>query len=476
MTRGVNGSPGEFQLSPLYGAPELSQNADKEKANDQSGKPEAVTGGVHEGYHWKGLLWQSLAFIGAENAYRLATDHFMRHLLANGPYWTDYFDSLQHWDMTRWADGDDFLVDDIGHPMQGAVSSFIEIQNSPTARMLQFSNTKAYWKSRFVAMLWSTAFSTQQKIGPLGEAAIGNDGGYTYGLHCGEPCYNPDAKYTNDTGWTDFIMTPVGGTVWVVGEDLIDRYFTGRVEEGHPGRLFPKILRGTLNPTRTAANALRGKSPWYRDYEHPGAGGGGGHFESGYEEMVRQMPRYEIFPHFNGLSTPVTTATCGFCRTWTSGAGVGFSARLSSWFDFDSDVDYQGKVSPQPSNRAGGDLLMGTFGLRTGFVAPRYALKFSVRPGFVSYDHAYLSIPSKAAPTPPIGRVTHFATSVAINGDYGITRRFALRVSFGNTPVRYLDYVTPPGIGKPPSLSWLSHEVFLTNENWNYQAGPVLRF
>lgn len=442
----------------------------------QNGSRGSAPDEVAEGYHWKGLLWQSLAFIGAENAFRLGTDHYMRHLLVTGPYWHDYAVSLQHWDMTRWSDGDDFVVDDIGHPMQGAVSAYIEIQNSPSARRLQFSNTRVYWKSRFMALLWATAFSTQQKIGPLGEAAIGNDGGYTYPVTCGELCDDPHALYLNNTGWTDFIMTPAGGIVWVVGEDLLDKYVSDRVAANHPYSVFPKILRGAINPTRTMANALRGKTPWYRDYEHPEPSGPRVVFESPRAEMIRHLPRYEIFPHYNAMSIPVNTVNCWFCRTWTNGGGVGFSARLTRWVDFDSDVDYQPNVSPEPSNRAGGNLLMATFGLRTGFVTPHYALKVAVRPGFVSYDHAYLTLPTKENPTPAIGRVTHFATALAINGDYGLTRHLALRYSVGNTPVRYLHDILPAGIGKPPRLNWLSHEEFMTNENWGYQVGPVLRF
>lgn len=444
-----------------------------------------------ERYHWKGLLWQSLAFQGAENVYRLSTDQYMRHLIATGPYWRNYGISMTHWDMTRWNDGDSFVVDDIGHPMQGAVSSFIEIQNSLSARNLQFSNSRAYWKSRFVAMLWATAYSTQQKIGPLGEAALGNGGGYTYALHCPFRCTNPKAEYTNDTGWTDFIMTPAGGTVWVIGEDVIDRY-TGRWQDAHPDAVFPKIVRGALNPTRTAANALRGKNPWYRDYLHPEAHSGGGvHFERGDEEFIRNLPRYEIFPHFNAIGLTVNTATCTECRKWTSGGGVGFSARLSHWVDFDSDFDYQPNASPVASYKSGGDAVVATFGLRSGIVTPHYALKVSLRPGLVSYNHAQVlpppevpSVPLVAFPHPSattqtvsMGRITHFATALAISGDYGITRNFAIRGVFGNTPVRYLDgFLTPPGVGKAPYFNWLSHEYFETNENWTYQVGPVLRF
>lgn len=461
-----------LDLSPLFS----ESRADGTQESPESQTAVADEDREVEGYHWKGLLWQSFAFIGAENGFRLATDHHLRQLISAGPYWHNYAASLKHWDMTRWSDGDDFLVDDIGHPMQGAVSAFLEIQNSPSQRNLRFSNTSVYWKSRFKAFLWATAFSTQQKVGPLGEAAFGSDGGFTYGLHCAtEPCRDPNAKYTNDTGWTDFIATPVGGIAWVVGEDLLDRYVSDRVWEAHPGTIFSKILRGTLNPTRTAANALRGKNPWYRDYEHPESMSPARVYVDN-EGTVRDLPRYEIFPHFNALSIPVNTATCWFCRKWTQGGGVGFSMRLSRWVDFDSDVDYQPKISPVPSNRAGGSLLMATFGLRTGFATPRYALKVALRPGFVSYDHAYLTLPTETNPTPAIGRVTHFATALAINGDYVVVRHMALRWEFGNTPVRYLHSMTAPGVGTAPNYNWLSHEQFMTNENWTYQVGPVLRF
>jgi hypothetical protein len=463
-----------LNLNPLFAAMNRPAPSNSVEAGSQDS----------DRYHLQGLLWQSLAFIGIEDSFRLLTDPYMRHLIADGPYWHNYMASMGQWNMRRWSDGDDFLVDDIAHPMQGATSAFIEIQNSPRQRSLRIGSSREYWRSRFLGMMWATVFSTQQKIGPLGEAAVGSAGGYTYVQNCASPCptYIPGkTKYTNNTGWTDFIITPTVGTLWVMMEDFLDLKVSDRVQRGNIHALFPKILRGSLNPTRTMANALRWRAPWYRDFQEDGSNQhitGGIHFLPSDEAVVRSAPRYEIFPHYNAISLPVNTVSCSHCRQMTSGYGVGFAVRLARWVDFDSDLDYQPNASPLPSDRAGGDITMGTFGLRSGVQYTHFALKASIRPGFLSYNHAYETSPAGSGPTPDIGRITHFATALAINGDYIVTRRFALRAVIGNTPVRYREpYLTgPPGAGAPPYLNWLSHEVFLTNENWTCQTGAVLRF
>jgi len=434
-------------------------------------------------YNVKGLLWESLAFTGIENAFRMSTDGYMRDLIANAPYWSNYMTSMHHWDMSRWSDGDDFIVDEIGHPMQGAVSGFIEIQNGPRQRVLEFGKSKAYWRSRFLALMWATVFSTQQKIGPLGEAALGGAGGYTYVPNCGLPCpsWRPGQTYVNNTGWTDFIMTPVGGTAWIVMEDFLDREISDRLENRVPNRhVLDNTVRAGLNPARSMANFVRWRNPWYRDFEHypvnrhitPGI-----HFIPSDDDAARRAPRFEIFPHFTAISLPVNTASCTGCRRMTPGYGVGLSARLARWVDSDSDVNYHSNASPLPSDRAGGSATMGTFGLRTGVQYTHYAIKVSLRPGFLSYSDAYELDPATGLPTSNVGRITHFVTAMAINTDYDVSRHFGVRAVIGNTPVHYRKAnELGPGAGSPPYFNWLSHEYFSTNENWTYQTGVVLRF
>jgi hypothetical protein len=441
-----------------------------------------------ERYPYGKLVWQSLAFTGAEDLYRISSDPYMRYLIADGPYWHNYIASLKQWNMRRWNDGDDFLVDYVGHPMQGAVSGFIEIQNSPRDRYLRLSGSPEYWHSRFRAMLWATVFSTQQKIGPLGEAALGNAGGYTYALHCAYPCHGfvPGVtKYTNNTGWTDFITTPVIGTLWTVFEDFLDKEVSDRLEDHLPGTLPAKIIRGSLNPSRTMANFMRGKNPWYRDYRHrpdmvagvtsPMPATPGEHFVG--ESSTGTGGRFELFPHLDAISLPVNTATCRACRQMLYGTGIGFSSGLTRHVDFDSDVSMHSDASPVASDRAGGSVTIGTFGFRSGIRTEHFSLRASIRPGFLSYDKALEFSPVKGQPTPPTGRITHFTTALAISTDLNLSRHLATRFVILNLPVRYREAtMTAPGIGRPPYLKWLSHQVFATNENWGFQSGLVMRF
>ncbi len=223
-----------------------------------------------EPYHWKGLLLQSLAFQALEHGPRIAAaDPEDRHLLLNKPFWFDYRASLGQFNMHRWNDGDTFLVNYIGHPAQGAISGYIEVQNDPRGRDLEFANTSRYWKSRLRSFLWQTAYSTEFEIGPISETSIFSQGGYTYPLNCKEHDLQCEktAKYTNNTGWVDFVVTPIGGTLMLVAGDMVDRYVSDRLIARHPERFRYRILRGSLNPPRSMANMLRGRLPWYRDYD-----------------------------------------------------------------------------------------------------------------------------------------------------------------------------------------------------------------
>lgn len=96
-------------------------------------------------------------------------------------------------------------------------------------------------------MAWSAAWSTQFEIGPISQASIGNVG--------------QSGKQT----YIDIVITPTLGTALLVAEDAVDKYVIRRIEAKYKSiyvRIFARML---LNPTRTLANVVRFKMPWYRD-------------------------------------------------------------------------------------------------------------------------------------------------------------------------------------------------------------------
>jgi len=181
----------------------------------------------------------------------------------------DYFDSVLGLD--GWRDGDPFYVNYVGHPMQGAISGYIQIQNDPQGRQLEF-NDPGYWRSRSKAMLWAAAYSVQFEIGPFSEASIGNVG---KGI-------DPRTGRSG-AGAVDFVITPTVGTLWLIGEDIADRFIIRSLETKTQNRIVQSIVRGLFNPDRAFANMLAGKTPWHRDTR-------GGIWRKSYEPRESQIP------------------------------------------------------------------------------------------------------------------------------------------------------------------------------------------
>ena len=128
-----------------------------------------------QGFHWRQALTESLTFLVIEQAYVVHTD-FNWVVIENGipfnHYWRDYKQSLSAWVHSGWNDGDPNWFGYVWHPVQGALTGFIQIQNDPQGEKLEFSKTKAYWWSRSKAALWNAVYSTQWNLGPVSEVTV----------------------------------------------------------------------------------------------------------------------------------------------------------------------------------------------------------------------------------------------------------------------------------------------------------------
>jgi len=440
-------------------------------------------------YNWRGLLAQSLFFNVVENSFRAASDDQIRLMLAKKPFWHDYFASTKQFNMRRWNDGDDFLVNYIGHPLQGSVADFIFIQNDPVGRELEIGSDPAYWKSRFHAFLWSVAYSTHSEISFLGEAGIGNEGGWTYPIRCktpGCPQWHPGWHYTNNTGWVDFTITPTVGFLWMLGEDALDRFVSDRFQGGDRFNLGLAFMRGALNPSRTFANLMRFQLPWYRDFQHDPE------LENSFvvrsqpsEEQIAEAGRFRRFaiaPFYHTMPMGSPAQPCTMCFS-QGGFGMTFDYAITPWLAADFSATSQPGLlqkgaTPIGTTTAGSTSTFGS-GLRFMHDGPINNISFVVRPTIVT-SHVELPLVLDERHNtyvhPEVDNERAGVTLILSN-DYKLSKTVAIRTSIADTIVRYKSPIEdPPGIGKPPFLSWLSKDEYTNKSNWSAETGPVIRF
>ena len=257
-----------FAAPPTFGSPETpviqadktlkavvsrAEDAKPEEVESEEIKP-AETNFIQpaqsERFHWKPALIESGIMLGVQHSFRLLQRRTRKEL--DGAFFADWAQSAKS--LRGWQDGDSRFINYVAHPLQGSTTGRIFVNNSDRAKKQEFGKSKQYWESRLKALAWSAVWSTQFELGPISEATIGNVG------------LRPTDRHK--MAWADLIVTPVGGTAVLVGEDAIDKYVLKKwLERRTNGKVTVKIkiLRSLLTPTTSVANLLRRKAPWQRD-------------------------------------------------------------------------------------------------------------------------------------------------------------------------------------------------------------------
>jgi hypothetical protein len=194
---------------------------------------------------WTGLARASGRFLGIEHGFRLLTEPGTREGL-KGSFIHNYTRAVGG--LHGWADGDEFYVNFVGHPMQGSVAGFLWVGNDRRYRREEFGRSPAYWKGRLRAVGFVWLYSTQFEIGTISEASIGS-------IQATPP----------QQGFVDHVITPAVGMGWIIAEDALDKYVVKRVEAATPNRWLRLLARTGMNPSRTFSNVLRGTAPWHRE-------------------------------------------------------------------------------------------------------------------------------------------------------------------------------------------------------------------
>jgi hypothetical protein len=193
---------------------------------------------------WKGLSKDSLQFLVIMNGFRIATEPGTRAGLHN-PFFSGYFKAVSN--MHGWDDGDPFYVNYIGHPIQGAVSTFIWTNRDGEYEREHIGWNSSYLKSKLRAGAYAYVLSVSFELGPLSEASIGEV-----------------QRYHPANGFVDHVVTPTVGLMWSVLEDEVDDSLVRYIEKSTDSRDVKILARAFLNPSRSFANLMGRRRPWYR--------------------------------------------------------------------------------------------------------------------------------------------------------------------------------------------------------------------
>jgi hypothetical protein len=206
------------------------------------------------------LIISTTLFSAFQDAGNLYTGYFYRTETTQGDWFDRWINSAAGWRWNVWNDANPLIDDYVGHPMMGAIAADLWIQNDPKSMTVDASNSWPYWRRMLRAGTYSAAYSFEWKLGPTGEAGFGHNGDHYYY----DNSYKNGKELTNETGWVTLVTTPVGGDLWVMGEDLMDKHVVAPVEAA--GR-NPFALLGLsfLEPAHATANIFRFRPPWYRD-------------------------------------------------------------------------------------------------------------------------------------------------------------------------------------------------------------------
>ena len=206
-------------------------------------KDQGLTNSVADGVGLGAAFGQALGFTVVQHLFRLQEEKTRREL--GGPFLSDWFKSVSNLG-GDWSDHGKKFANYMAHPMGGATYAHIYRQNDRSRRDLEVGEP-GYGGMVLRALAFSAVISLQFELGPLSEASIGNVG----------------MRDPNKMAWGDLVITPVIGTAWMVGEDLIDEKILKRMDGQQI--VFRNTVRFFLNPSRTAANMSRLKWPWYRE-------------------------------------------------------------------------------------------------------------------------------------------------------------------------------------------------------------------
>src|SRR5579875_3024951 len=92
-----------------------------------------------QGFQWGPAIGESFLEISLAHVERVTTQPDTRNAIG-GPFWKNYVDSMEN--LHGFNDGDGFFTSYALHPMEGAFAGFVERQNDPKYRDVEFGKSE----------------------------------------------------------------------------------------------------------------------------------------------------------------------------------------------------------------------------------------------------------------------------------------------------------------------------------------------
>ena len=270
---------------------------------------------------------------------------------------------------------------------------------------------------------------------------------------------------TNNTGWVDFVITPVVGMGWIVMEDAIEREFVDRLAKGSPALKY-KILRGSLAPSHTFANLLAGKTPWFR-YSEEGSFTQtfGSPLHTSERPLWKDEPRYSLSAQFISMNLSLDSESCANCKQFLPGYGFDFNYRFAKYAYFDSVVNlFPGSGSYGQHGAA----QEGLVGAKLGRTLGNWGVFANIRNGFIHYDKTLVPNSSSAYES-----TWRYALDLGGTVEFYSSRNSTFRFNAGTTLIHYLEGYPDPN--QPPT-SVISTQYYSLRGSPYLTTGYVFRF
>ena len=161
---------------------------------------------------WLGLLTQQVRVDATMHWLRLPQPK-VHASLYHSRYFRSYGEALKGYysQPLRWGDGDDFWTNNVGHPVMGALYAYTFTDYDRRCSNLAYGG-RGYWRCMRRAAIYAGLASVNWEWSPLmSESAFGNVGRFY-------TCEN--GRCRGEGGWTDFVVTPLGGMAIRVTGDM----------------------------------------------------------------------------------------------------------------------------------------------------------------------------------------------------------------------------------------------------------------